>query len=84
MENNNQQVIVVKSQKSRIVAALLAFFLGGLGINWFYLNRNVIGLLSLLFCWTFIPVIISFIHMFVLLVAGDDNFNKKYNQVKTI
>ncbi|WP_218966776.1 TM2 domain-containing protein [Snodgrassella alvi] len=36
--------------KSRIVAALLAFFLGGLGIHKFYLNQNLQGILYLVFC----------------------------------
>ena len=36
--------------KSRLVAALLGIFLGGLGIHRFYLGYNNIGLIQLLVC----------------------------------
>ncbi len=47
--------------KSKSTAALLAFFLGGLGIHRFYLGQNGVGILYLLFCWTFIPAFIAFL-----------------------
>ncbi|MCO6506353.1 MAG: NINE protein [Snodgrassella sp.] len=65
--------------KSRIVAALLAFFLGGLGIHKFYLNRNLQGLLYLVFCWTCIPSFIAFIEFIVYLCTSDEKFAEKYS-----
>lgn len=65
--------------KSKFTAAILAFFLGGLGIHRFYLNQNKLGLFYLLFCWTFIPVFIALIDFFVFLFMSEDNFNYKYN-----
>lgn len=65
--------------KSRIAAALLAFFLGGLGVHRFYLGNIGLGFLYLIFCWTFIPSIIAFIEFIVFLVMSDDEFNRKYN-----
>ena len=65
--------------KSRIVAALLAFFLGGLGIHKFYLGQTGWGVVYLLFCWTLIPGIAAFIEFIMLLVMSDDTFNAKYN-----
>ncbi|PUE34291.1 TM2 domain-containing protein [Limnohabitans sp. Jir72] len=47
--------------KSRIAAALFAFFLGGLGGHKFYLGQIEIGIAYLLFCCTFIPAIVAFI-----------------------
>jgi TM2 domain-containing membrane protein YozV len=65
--------------KSKIVAALLAFFLGGLGIHKFYLGEGVAGVIYLLFCWTFIPGIIAFFEFIGLLLTSDQVFDAKYN-----
>lgn len=65
--------------KNKIIAALLAFFLGGLGIHKFYLGENLAGLLYLVFFWTFIPGIIAFFEFLGLLLMSDQAFNSKYN-----
>ncbi|HMF96175.1 MAG TPA: NINE protein [Vicinamibacterales bacterium] len=39
---------VAAVQKSKVVAGLLAFFLGQFGIHWFYLGNNKLGLTQLL------------------------------------
>ncbi|WP_180073870.1 MULTISPECIES: TM2 domain-containing protein [unclassified Acinetobacter] len=65
-------------QKIRIVAALLAFFLGGFGIHKFYLGRIGWGIVYLLFCWTFIPSIVAFIEFIVYLCTSDEDFARKY------
>ena len=64
--------------KSKIVAAVLAFFLGGLGIHKFYLNQSGWGVLYLLFCWTGIPAFWSLIDGLILLLSSDENFMIKY------
>lgn len=64
--------------KSRIVAALLAFFLGGLGAHKFYLNKNGKGFLYLIFCWTYIPAIIAFFECIGYLLKSDEEFQEKY------
>lgn len=73
------QVSAPAKKRDKIVAALLAFFLGGFGIQWFYLGRTIYGILSILFCWTFIPSVISFIHFIILLISSDASFDAKYN-----
>jgi TM2 domain-containing membrane protein YozV len=65
--------------RNRTTAALLAFFLGGIGGHKFYLGRSVQGLLYLVFCWTFIPAVIAFIEAIILLTMSDADFNVKYN-----
>ena len=45
--------------KSKIAAALLAFFLGGFGIHKFYLGQPIWGIIYLLLCWTFLPALIA-------------------------
>ena len=64
--------------KKRSTAILLALLLGGLGIHRFYLNKNVSGIFYLIFCWTFIPMIIAFIEVFVFLSYTDEDFVKEY------
>jgi TM2 domain-containing membrane protein YozV len=65
--------------KNRFVAIFLAFFLGSIGIHQFYLGHNILGILYLIFSWTFIPLIISLFDFVGLLLTSDSTFNKKYN-----
>ncbi|KAA6096629.1 MULTISPECIES: TM2 domain-containing protein [unclassified Pantoea] len=67
-----------QGNKSRIAAALLAFFLGGFGVHKFYLGRVGQGLLYLIFCWTFIPAIIAFVEFILYLCSSDEDFARKY------
>lgn len=72
------QGIAKATGKSKVVAALLAFFLGALGIHRFYLGQWW-GIFYLLLCWTGIPSIISFIETIVFLLSDQQNWDKKYN-----
>lgn len=65
--------------KSKIVAGILALLLGGLGIHKFYLGNTKSGILYLLFCWTYIPGIVSFIEGIIILCSNDENFQLKYH-----
>lgn len=65
--------------KSRSVAIVLALFLGGIGAQKFYLNKPLAGVLSVLFCWTFIPSIIAVYDIVVFLSMGDEKFQAKYS-----
>ncbi len=65
--------------KSKTTATILCFFLGGFGIHRFYLGQSGIGLLYLLFCWTFIPAFLALIDFIRLLLMSDEQFNQKYN-----
>ena len=64
--------------KSRVAAAILAFFLGGLGAHKFYLGRIAAGILYLIFCWTFIPSLIAFVEFIIYLTMSDEAFAAKY------
>jgi len=77
--------------KSKIVAALLAFFLGGLGIHKFYLGCNTAGIIMLiLFIGGFVLVgiptiiigVIAFIEFIVYLIKSDDDFQTIYVENK--
>ena len=66
--------------KSRATAALLAFFLGGLGAHKFYLGEVGLGVLYLLFSWTLIPAIIALIEGILYLTMSDQDFALKYDR----
>lgn len=66
-------------KKDRISAALLAIFLGFIGIHKFYLGKQTSGILYLIFFWTAIPAILSLIDFARILFLDDDAFNNIYN-----
>lgn len=72
---------VASNGKSRIAAALFAFFLGGFGGHKFYLGQIGLGILYLIFCWTFIPAIVAFIEFILYLAMSDEKFSQKYGHV---
>lgn len=70
--------------KSKVVAAILAFFLGGFGVHKFYLNQSGMGLMYLLFCWTGIPMVIAFFEGIIYLVTDDQEFQRKYGEQRQL
>ena len=56
--------------------ALLALFLGGLGMHKFYLNKGKVGLLYILFCWTLVPSLIGLIEGITYCFQTDEQFAK--------
>lgn len=73
------QVIATTGGKSKVVAGLLAFFLGAFGIHRFYLGQWW-GLFYLLFFLTYIPSIISFVETIVFLLSDQKKWDNKYNE----
>ncbi len=65
---------VQSNYKNKMVAGFLALFLGALGLHKFYLNQAGWGILYLLFCWTFIPGIISFFEALSIFSMSDREF----------
>lgn len=55
-----------RARKDEVVGVLLAIFLGGFGIHHFYMRRNGLGILYLLFGWTGIPMILGWIEAFFM------------------
>ncbi|NSX56600.1 TM2 domain-containing protein [Parasulfitobacter algicola] len=82
---------VASEEKSKIVAALLAFFLGAIGVHKFYYGATTAGVIMLvvsiggaifLLIPTLIMSIIAFIEFIVLLVRSDDEFQELYVEGK--
>jgi len=65
-------------EKSKTTAALLAFFLGGIGVHKFYLGQYFWGVLYVLFCWTYIPTCIALVEAIILLCTSEDKFNSRF------
>lgn len=68
----------LKQNRSKLAAALLALFLGGLGIHKFYLGESGQGIIYLLLCWTLIPVFFGFLECLYYLSMTDQDFEKKF------
>lgn len=78
-KSRNRKVTYTSSNRNRIVAAILALLLGGLGIHKFYLGKAGWGLLYFLFSWTFIPAILGFFEALIYLTMSDEDFQSKYS-----
>ena len=57
------------SPKSRLIAAILAWFFGIFGIHRIYVGKVASGVLMLVFFWAIIPWIIGFVD-FILILCG--------------
>lgn len=55
-----------QARRDEVLGVLLALFLGSFGIHHFYLRRNGLGVLYLIFSWTGIPAILGFIEAFFM------------------
>ncbi len=64
--------------KNRIAAAILGIVLGALGVQWFYLGKTGLGILCILFCWTYIPGLVGLVLGIIWLTQDDATFAAKY------
>lgn len=67
------------TKKSKKVGYLLAFFIGGLGIHHFYYRNYVRGVIYLLFCWTYVPILLGWIDMFFI-----NKWNSRINALEQL
>jgi TM2 domain-containing membrane protein YozV len=70
--------------KERKTAAILAILVGGIGGHKFYMRQYGLGVLYLLFFWTFIPAIIGVIEGIMLFTQSDEKFQEKVKKVTPI
>ena len=69
--------------KSKITAGVLGILLGGLGVHKFYMGKIGMGIIYLVFCWTWIPgieksykiciLVINVLLIFAIMVSSKEN-----------
>jgi TM2 domain-containing membrane protein YozV len=59
------------ARKNRTTGLVLTLFLGGIGAHRFYLGDTFLGVLYLLFCLTFVPAIVAFVELFLIMKRVD-------------
>lgn len=71
-----------ENQKNKIVAILLAYFLGTFGAHKFYLGKTKQGILFILFSITGIPTILSLIDCIRYLIMSNKEWNQRIKENK--
>ena len=71
---NKEDKSVKKANKT--IYAVLTILLGTLGINKFYAGKIKAGILSIVFCWTLIPTILSIAEFITVLTEKSDKEGK--------
>ena len=76
--NSPQAMQPYRPKKDKLTAGLLGMLVGSLGIHHFYLGNIGAGILSVLFCWTYIPALIGFIQGIIFLCMSDEEFQRRH------
>jgi TM2 domain-containing membrane protein YozV len=58
---------------NKLAYVLIALLFGGIGIHKFYSGKVGLGIVYLLFCWTFIPAIIALIEAIIAATKKQDS-----------
>lgn len=67
-----------KPEKTRRAAILWALFFGAIGAHKFYVGSWGWGLMYILFCWTYIPLLLCIIETVRYVILTDNEFQQKY------
>lgn len=78
-QNQGGGALVRVANRSKWVAAALAFLFGWFGAHKFYLGQVGMGLVYLLFSWTFIPLFVSMVEALMLAIASEREFDVRFN-----
>jgi TM2 domain-containing membrane protein YozV len=66
--------------KQKVVAGILALFLGALGVHHFYLGSTMAGVICLLSNFLCLGGIFALVEGIMLLVMNDAEFDARYNR----
>ena len=69
---------IVVIAKDRLVAIVLALFLGSVGMHKFYLGKVGQGIIYAVFFWTYIPTLIGWIEAIRYLMKSDEAWAAEY------
>ena len=78
MRRSATQLQPIRKFRNRTIAAVTAFFFGGLGIHKFYLGNALAGLVYLLFCWTLIPSLVGMFEGIRYALMNEGEFQRRY------
>lgn len=70
----------MKRRTYAIIFTIISLLCMGIGIQNFYLRRNLRGVLYILFFWTFIPFLLCIVDLLKFIFMTDDEFDIKYNK----
>jgi TM2 domain-containing membrane protein YozV len=76
--------VKIPGGKDQQVATILAITLGLFGAHKFYLGENAAGVISILFCWTFLPWLVALFEATQLASMSQVTFNLQYNVEKVL
>ena len=63
---------------SKLALLLITFFFGGIGGHKFYQKKYLLGVLYLLFFWTYIPSIAALVEFFIYAFKSEADLQEKY------
>ena len=66
------------SKKSYWAFIVLCLIGGFIGLQEFYREKYLLGILAVLFCWTGIPYLVAYIEALVWLFKDENEWNLKY------
>ena len=69
----------MNNERNRHFAIVLAWAGGFFGLHHFYLGNNGAGVASIVFCWTFLPLLVSISNCLSLMCMSGKEFDVKYN-----
>ena len=81
---NNNRGYIPGRYVNKVILLVLMFFLGSFGIHYFYEGKNLKGILSILFSWTFIPAIITFFRFIATLFKPTNEYGDIFMVVRQI
>ncbi len=73
-----------RNRKNRTIALMLtvlSIFLGGVGVQYFYMGKIGAGVASTLLIWTLVPIVMSFIQLFTIMGKVDQYNSDKADEV---
>ena len=73
---SSKVVLEAENKVNKTVYAVLTILFGFIGVNKFYAGKIKQGILSILFCWTLIPLVLSIAEFIVVLTMKADKQGK--------
>ena len=69
---SNEKVDKNGNRINKVIYAILTILFGGIGVNKFYAGKVKEGIISILFCWTMIPALLSMVEFVTVLTEKAD------------